>query len=181
LKDYTMICCTLIAALLGMLAWPVRRWAGNRASPLAWRLNATAADLPAGRFSLAARRRSIGFAVEGMRDLFRYEHNAWIHLGAAAIVATLGTLLRVTANDWRWLILSIALVWAAEAGNTAVEQLCDLVHPGRHPVVKRVKDLAAGGVLICALAAMLIGAATLLPYLHRLAPVLGVIHWTGSH
>ena len=171
-----MICCTLIAALVGMLAWPVRRSAGTRASPLAWRPHAPEAITPNVHFSLAARVRSIGFAAEGVRDLFRYEHNGWIHLGAAAIVVILGALLRVSLADWRWLILSIALVWAAEAGNTAVEQLCDLVHPGRHPVVKRVKDLAAGAVLVYALAAMLIGAATLMPYLHHLAPVMVAMH-----
>lgn len=171
-----MICCTLIAALLGIFAWPIRRWAGTRVSPLAWRPGLPATLTPAVGFSLVARLRSFVFAAEGLRDLFRYEHNAWIHVGAATIVVILGALLRVTINDWRWLILSIALVWAAEAGNTAVEQLCDLVHPGRHPVVKRVKDLAAGAVLLCALSAMLIGAVTFLPYLHRLTPGLDAIH-----
>lgn len=171
-----MICCTLIAALLGILAWPVRRWVGHSASPLAWRPHAAQTAVPPERFSIAARARSIGFAVEGVRYLFRHEHNAWVHLGAAALVATSGLLLEVSANDWRWLILSIALVWAAEAGNTAVEQLCDLVHPGRHAVIKRVKDLAAANVLICALAALLIGTATLMPYLHHLAPGLLAMH-----
>jgi diacylglycerol kinase len=63
-----------------------------------------------------------------------------------------------------WLILSIGLVWAAEAGNTAIEQLCNLVHQARHPTVKRVKDVAAGAVLLCAIAAAAIGAMTLGPY-----------------
>ena len=135
MKGRKMICCTLIAALLGILAWPVRRWVGHSASPLAWRPHAAQTAVPPERFSIAARARSIGFAVEGVRYLFRHEHNAWVHLGAAALVATSGLLLEVSANDWRWLILSIALVWAAEAGNTAVEQLCDLVHPGRHAPV----------------------------------------------
>lgn len=171
-----MICCTLIAALLGILAWPVRRWVGHGASPLAWRPHAVQTVLATERFSIAARARSIGFAVEGVRYLFRHEHNAWVHLGAAAMVATSGLLLRVSADDWRWLILSIALVWAAEAGNTAIEQLCDLVHPDRHAVIKRVKDLAAANVLICAVAAMLIGTATLMPYLHHLTSVLLLTH-----
>ena len=162
-----MVCCTLIAALLALLGWPVRRLAG-RGSPLAWRPHVPA-PAPV-RFSVAARVRSVGFAVEGVRDLFRHEHNAWIHLLASALVVLAGLVLRIDLADWRWLLLAVALVWAAEAGNTAVEQLCDLVHPGRHPTIKRVKDLAAGAVLICAAAAALIGAATLLPYLHRVAP-----------
>jgi diacylglycerol kinase (ATP) len=168
LKEVRVICCTLIAALLALMAWPVRRLAVGRASPLAWRPHAAGETVATAGFSLTARGRSVGFAVEGVRDLFRYEHNAWVHLGAAVLVLLAGLMLRVPLADWRWLILAIALVWAAEAGNTAVEQLCDLVHPGRHPVVKRIKDLAAGAVLICAAAAALIGAATLLPHLHAL-------------
>ena len=58
-----------------------------------------------------------------------------------------GLALRISLADWRWLILSIALVLAAEAGNTAIEQLCNLVHPARHPIVKRIKDVAASAVL----------------------------------
>ena len=160
-----MVCCMIVAALLALVGWPMRRLASGRASPLAWRPHAPATLRSGGSFSLAARIRSVGFAAEGVRDLFRHEHNAWLHLLASALAVAAGLMLRIDPADWRWLILSIALVWAAEAGNTAVEQLCDLVHPGRHPVVKRVKDLAAGAVLICAAAAALIGAATLLPYL----------------
>jgi diacylglycerol kinase len=68
--------------------------------------------------------------------------------------------LRISLSDWRWLILSVVIVLATEAGNTAIEQLCNLVHPARHPIVKRVKDLAAGSVLLRA-----IGTMTLWPYL----------------
>ncbi len=170
-----MICCTLIAALLALLTWPIRRLAGGRASPLAWRPYEAGDTVATTGFSLAARGRSIGFAARGVRDLFRYEHNAWVHLGAAVLVVLAGLVLHVPPADWRWLILAIALVWAAEAGNTAVERLCDLVHPGHHPVVKRVKDLAAGAVLICAAAAALIGAATLLPHLRALTRMPGEI------
>jgi diacylglycerol kinase (ATP) len=77
---------------------------------------------------------------------------------------TAAIVMHVSVADWRWLILSITIVLAAEAGNSAIEQLCDLLHPGQHPAIKRVKDLAAGGVLLCAVAAALIGAATFLPY-----------------
>ena len=108
--------------------------------------------------------RSFGYAAEGLRFLFRHEHNAWIHLAASASAIGAGLTLHISLADWRWLILSIALVFAAEAGNTAIEQLCNLVHPARHPVVKRIKDVAAGAVLLCAMGAAAIGALTLWPY-----------------
>jgi diacylglycerol kinase len=72
--------------------------------------------------------------------------------------------LKVTPADWRWLIAAIGLVWMAETFNTAVEYVCDTVSPGYSETVKRAKDIAAGAVLICAVAAALMGAITLWPY-----------------
>lgn len=158
-----MICCTFLAALLGAICWPWRRFFLARPSPLAWRPHAQTIVAPTG-FSLSARLRSFGYAAEGLRFLFRHEHNAWIHLAASASAIGAGLTLHISLADWRWLILSIALVFAAEAGNTAIEQLCNLVHPARHPVVKRIKDVAAGAVLLCAMGAAAIGALTLWPY-----------------
>lgn len=159
-----MICCTLLAALLGLACWPWRWLVSSRTSPLAWRPHARATTERCG-FSLSARMRSFGYAAEGLHYLFRHEHNAWVHLIASAAAIGAGITLRISLSDWRWLILSIVIVLAAEAGNTAIEQLCNLVHPARHPIVKRVKDVAAGSVLLCAIGAAAIGATTLWPYL----------------
>lgn len=57
----------------------------------------------------------------------------------------------------------MTLVWATEALNTAIEELCDCVSPGFDPAIGRVKDLAAGAVLVAAVAAALIGLLTLMP------------------
>ena len=62
----------------------------------------------------------------------------------------------MSLTDWRWLILAIALVFATEGLNSAIEQLCDHLHPARHPAIGTVKDVAAGAVLVCAIAAALI-------------------------
>ena len=48
------------------------------------------------------------------------------------------------------LLITFAIVMMAETFNTVAEELCDLVAPSFHPVVRIVKDMAAGGVLICA-------------------------------
>ncbi|HEV2866283.1 MAG TPA: diacylglycerol kinase family protein, partial [Allosphingosinicella sp.] len=64
-------------------------------------------------------------AFEGLLFLQRNEPNARVHLAATVAVITVAASLRVSVGDWRWLILAIALVWAAEALNTALEQLCN--------------------------------------------------------
>ena len=72
---------------------------------------------------------------------------------------------KVKADDWRWLITAILMVWSAEAFNTAVEYVCDVVSPGYSEVVKHAKDIAAGAVLISAVCALAIGLITFWPYL----------------
>ncbi len=116
------------------------------------------------RFSIAARLKSFTHAFVGLASLLRTQHNAWLHLIATALVVGAGFTLHVSAEDWRWLIAAMALVWLAEALNTAFEHLCDAVRPEIHASVKRAKDIAAAAVLISAVAAALIGWVTFAPY-----------------
>jgi diacylglycerol kinase (ATP) len=119
---------------------------------------------PTGSFSIKARLRSVSYAVQGIVALVREEHNARVHLGASCVVLLTGWRLHCSWDEWRWLLLAIGLVWMAEAFNTAIEVLCDLVQPGFHPQVKRIKDLAAGAVLLAALTAALIGMTVFWPH-----------------
>jgi diacylglycerol kinase (ATP) len=122
-----------------------------------------------GPFSAAARARSFRYAFAGLGFMLRTQHNAWLHAAATAAVCAAGFALHVTPADWRWLVAAIALVWMAEAMNTAFEHLCDVVSPEFHLSVLRCKDVAAGAVLICAAGAAGLGLLTLLPYLTRAA------------
>jgi diacylglycerol kinase (ATP) len=56
------------------------------------------------------------------------------------------------------------MVWVGETINTAVEYVCDVVSPDYNHAVKHAKDIAAGGVLIAAIASLVIGALTFWPY-----------------
>jgi len=123
-----------------------------------------ASPTPAPRFSIRTRLASFIFAARGLRLLVRNEHNARLHLAASTVAVGAGLLLRISASDWRWITLSIALVWLAEAINTAIEDLCDHVTPQFHLVIGRVKDLAAGAVLVASAAAAVIGLLTFAPY-----------------
>jgi len=72
---------------------------------------------------------------------------------------------QLNAEQWRWIMLAIALVWLAEAFNTAIERLADAVtvEPNEH--VGLAKDVAAGAVLAAALFAVLIGTTIFLPFI----------------
>lgn len=83
---------------------------------------------------------------------------------AAMAVIIAGIVLGITRTEWIMVVMCIGTVIAAELFNTAIEKLVDLVSPERHPVAGQVKDIAAGAVLICAVAAAIIGLIIFIPY-----------------
>ncbi|UBM63186.1 diacylglycerol kinase family protein [Candidatus Sulfidibacterium hydrothermale] len=114
-------------------------------------------DLSSGSFSFRKRARSFVYAWRGIRFMLKTQHNFWIHLTVTFLVVVAGILLNLSLLEWLFIILAIGLVLAAETFNTAVEQLTDIVHPEWGEKAAKIKDLAAGAVLICALTAALIG------------------------
>lgn len=89
--------------------------------------------------------------------MLKTQYNAWIHAIVAVIVFILALWLELPARDWAILILTIAMVFAAEFLNTAIEAVVDLASPQNHPLAKVGKDVGAGAVLVAAMAAVLIG------------------------
>ena len=112
--------------------------------------------------------RSFGYAWKGIRSCIGKEQNLSFHLLATPTVVAAGFLAGITRTEWMLVILCIGLVIAAELFNSAIEQLVDLVSPQRHPLAGRVKDIAAGAVLVCAATAAIIGLIIFIPYLTRL-------------
>jgi diacylglycerol kinase (ATP) len=100
---------------------------------------------------------SFGHAFRGWHYVLRTQANMWIHTAIATAVLILGLWLHLPARDWAILILTTAVVFAAEFLNTAIETVVDLASPGIHPLAKIGKDVGAAAVLVAALAAVLIG------------------------
>jgi diacylglycerol kinase (ATP) len=115
-------------------------------------------------FEFTGRIRSFRYAITGVIRMIRCQHNAWIHAAATVVAIALGVSFQLSRSEWCWIILAIAIVWTAEALNTAFEFLADAASPNFHPVVKDAKDVAAGAVLITAVAAVVIGAIVFWPH-----------------
>jgi diacylglycerol kinase len=81
------------------------------------------------------------------------------------VVVAASIYFRLSAEEWRWVILAIALVWLAEAFNTAVERLGDAITFEHNDYLKFAKDVAAGAVLVAAVTALLIGLTIFVPRL----------------
>ena len=84
-----------------------------------------------------------------------------IHLTAAVYVLFFSPFLGVTRSEYGVLLLTIAMVIAAEAFNTAIEMLCDYAQKSYNPLIGKTKDIAAGAVLVCAVFAAFVGIAVL--------------------
>jgi diacylglycerol kinase (ATP) len=108
---------------------------------------------------------SFRYAFRGIRFALLSENNIRIHSIATVVVLGLSIWLKLSHNDWCWIIACIGWVWMAELFNTALEKLVDLVSPEVHPLAGKVKDIAAGAVLISSTAAFLIGIIIFLKYL----------------
>jgi diacylglycerol kinase (ATP) len=108
---------------------------------------------------------SFGYAWNGIRNCVGKEQNLSFHLIATVVVIITGVVLKITRTEWIAVVLCIGMVIAAELFNTAIEKLVDLVSPEQHPIAGQVKDIAAGAVLVCAVAAAIIGLIIFIPYL----------------
>jgi diacylglycerol kinase (ATP) len=111
---------------------------------------------------------AFGFAFAGLWYLLRTQRNAQIHCLIAGCAVALGLLLGIARWEWIALVLTIALVLAAEGFNTALEATVDLASPARHPLAKIAKDVAAGAVLLCAIASVVVGCIIFIPHLLEL-------------
>lgn len=87
------------------------------------------------------------------------QRNFRIHLCAVVLVSAFAAVYGLTRVEWAVLFITMGLVIALEAVNTAIEQLCDRVTDEHDELIRRCKDIAAGAVLIAAIAAIAVAAA----------------------
>jgi diacylglycerol kinase (ATP) len=105
-----------------------------------------------------ARLVSFRYAWRGIVALLLGKGNARVHLAATIAVVIAGLLLRISGGEWCLLALACGLVWVAEGLNTAVEVLANRISVERDEQIGLAKDLAAGAVLLAAIAAVTVGA-----------------------
>ncbi len=97
------------------------------------------------------------FAGRGVWFCIRHERNFRVHMAVAAYVLLLAPYFSLSRGEWAALLAVVALVLAAEAVNTAVEQVVNLASPRRRTRARVAKDVAAGAVLLCAAGALAAG------------------------
>ena len=115
------------------------------------------------KFSWKARLKSFSYGFDGLKVLFREEHNARIHLVVSILVVISGFVFDISTTEWLIVIILIGLVVAMEIINSAIENVCDLVSPQQNEYVRKAKDLSAAAVMLCALVSVVCGLIIFIP------------------
>jgi len=121
---------------------------------------------------------SFGHALRGLVEVTARERNMKIHVLAGAGVGLGGAEVVLPLAARLALVLAVMLVVAAEMGNSALEALVDLHTRELRDEARRVKDAAAGGVLVLAVGAVLLALAVAVG---NLDAVQAALHRRGVH
>ncbi|MBI5469817.1 diacylglycerol kinase family protein [Candidatus Kaiserbacteria bacterium] len=111
--------------------------------------------------------RSIGYALKGLRLAWREEFNFRLEIAFGICAVLLGIAFHLSAIEWLFVIGAIGIVLSAEALNTALEELCDMLRPTHDSHVGKIKDLAAAGVFLASVSAAIIGVIIFIPHMFR--------------
>lgn len=106
---------------------------------------------------IKGRLKSVGFAVKGALKLIATEHSVMVQSSLAILMIIAGFYFHISREEWMMQILAFGLVLSVESLNTAVEKIADFIHPEFHDRIGFIKDIAAGGVMFAALAAIAVG------------------------
>lgn len=106
---------------------------------------------------------SFSYAVRGLLLCLKEERNLRIHLSMSAWVIWLACVCPTSIGERAALAVCCGLVICGEIFNTAVEATVDLLSPNFHPIAQRAKDIAAAGVLMGAVFALVTGGIVFLP------------------
>lgn len=98
--------------------------------------------------------KGFSYAFTGLAYTFRTQLNFRVHLILLVLVLGTGYLFKLSQTEWLSICLVSGLVLCAEMLNTAIELLVDLISPEYNEKAGRIKDIAAGAVLIAACTAL---------------------------
>ncbi|ADU52249.1 diacylglycerol kinase [Thermaerobacter marianensis DSM 12885] len=115
---------------------------------------------------------SFRYAWAGFVWIWGTEANMRLHFAAATLLFTAAWWLEAATWQWAVLLLAAGLVVLFEWINTAIEGAVDLATDEFRPLAGRVKDVAAGAVLVAALLATVTGLLVLGPDVVRLPGLL---------
>ena len=110
---------------------------------------------------------SFKYAFYGIKHCSLFEKNFRIQLIIASITFLCGFVFKISVTEWFSILICSALVLALEMVNTTIEKLSNVVTKSVHPVIKEVKDIAAGAVCIASVMSFITGCIIFLPKINH--------------
>ena len=102
-------------------------------------------------------------AIQGIKQAVKTERNVKIHITIMILVIIAGIVLKINTQEWMICIILFGLVISLELVNSAIEATVDIAMPEINEKAKVAKDVAAGAVLVSAIASAIIGLIIFIP------------------
>ena len=118
--------------------------------------------------------KSFKYAFEGILIGIKEEQNMKIHITIMILVIIFGIMLKINTIEWIICILLFGLVISMELINTAIENTVNLITKEKNQQAKIAKDVAAGAVLVSAIASAIIGLIIFIPkiFILKILPII---------
>lgn len=116
---------------------------------------------------LKGRIKSLNYTVKGAFLLLKTEHSIMLQSAIGVIFVLAGFYFGISKIEWMFQILGIGLILTAESLNTAVEKLCDFIHPDYHKKIGFIKDIASGAMTFAVTSVLIILIIIYYPYLYE--------------
>lgn len=101
--------------------------------------------------------------MRGALLLIRTEASIKIQVVLAILVTIAGFYYEISNTEWILQVLAISLVIGIEGANTAIEKICDFIHPEFDKRIGFIKDVSAGAVMLVSIGAIIVGLIIYLP------------------
>lgn len=112
--------------------------------------------------------KSLKYALRGMFLLMKTEHAIISQLSISLVFIIMGLYFDISKYEWVIQIFLIGFILSVESLNTAVEKVCDFIHPNYHEKIGFIKDIAAGAVSFAVLTSLIIAMIIYYPYVSNL-------------
>jgi diacylglycerol kinase (ATP) len=89
--------------------------------------------------------------------MLKFERNFQIEVVALLMNIFLIFYLKISNLDTILILIVCFLVLSAEAFNTAIEKICDIIQPEFDKRIGFIKDVSAGAVILTAILSMMVG------------------------
>jgi diacylglycerol kinase (ATP) len=106
---------------------------------------------------------SVRYSIEGFGAALKHEPSFREDLLFAVLLVPFAVILPVNAVSTAVMIGSLFLIIIVELLNSAIEWIIDYLRPERHPLAKRIKDMASAAVFLSYLNCLAIWSVILWP------------------